>query len=321
MHYLGLMSSTQTPPLWKALVGVCICAVLWGSAFPAIKSIYAEWSHIGIEITPSCRFWLAGIRFSIAGGFLLALSKLTQKSKTASTSLWQQIKNTPKAPLIFMALCQTFLQYTLFYTALVYGSGSLNSLMTASGSFWWLILAPLFGKAVWGGWKVWAILFLGAIAVGTAVYAPQDSSTNAALSIAIMLCANLCGTLAVLFFGKIKPTMYTPTATGISLFMGGLGLCLIGTPVFKQTAQLFTPHVITMTLYLALVSATAFTIWNELSTRYPVSLLATYRFLIPISGVLLSINFIPEEQLNLMTLIGTSIVAIAMTLATKLNKS
>jgi len=297
------------PPIWKALFGVSICALLWGSAFPSIKSIYSTWQNDQIEITAFSRWWLAGIRFTIAGFILLLLSK----------SPWQAIKRTPLPPLIGMALCQTFLQYIFFYTALVYGSGSLNSLMTASGSFWWLLLAPLFGKAAWGGWKVWGILLLGALGVSIAVYSPQDPSKNAPLSILIMLLANLCGTLAILFFGKVKPTMSTRVATGISLLTGGLGLCLIGSPVIGSTTKLFPPSVITTTLYLSIVSAIAFSIWNELSTRYPVALLATYRFLIPISGVLLSITFIPEDSFNLMILIGTSIVAIAMVLATKLS--
>ena len=210
------------------------------------------------------------------------------------------------------------MQYIFFYSALIYGSGSLCGLLTATGSFWWLLLAPLFGKGTWS-WRSWAVLCLGAAGVGLAVYSPADPSANAPLGVILMLVATLCGALAVLFFGKVKPTMETKTATGFSLFLGGLGLCCIGAPAIPSSPVLFPPSVIGITLYLALVSATAFSIWNELSTRYPVALLATYRFMIPIMGVILSIVFIPEDQFTVWILAGTSVIAVAMFLATRLN--
>ena len=303
------MSEEPKHSLWKAALGVAVCALLWGSAFPTIKTIYGNWAAQGLEVSSFTRWWAAGIRFSLAGAVLLILAK----------SPWSQLKQTPLRYILAMVLCQTFLQYVLFYTAILFGSGSLCSLMTASGSFWWLLLAPFFGKATWGGWKVWGIIIIGAMGVGLAVYSPEDSSRNAILAVGLMLAANLCGSLAVLIFGKVKLTMSTRSATGYSLFIGGLGLCALGSPAAGDTPVLFDTQVTVITIYLAFVSATSFTIWNELSTRYSVSLLATYRFLIPISGVILSVIFIPQDQLSLWIVIGTALVATAMLLATRLN--
>ncbi len=282
---------------------VALCALLWGSAFPCIKTVYNLWG----EVDFFTRWWLAGIRFTLAGALLLLFAHQPMA----------QLRATPIRYTVGIVLCQCFFQYIFFYLALLYGSGSLCALMTATGSFLWLLLAPLFNRGSWGGWKVWGILTLGSIGVGLAVYAPSDTSVNAPLCILLMLLANLCGTLAILLFGKIRPTMTAKASSGFGLFIGGLGLCLLGSPALPDTPQLFTPPVIGITVYLALVSAISFTVWNDLSTRYPISLLATYRFIIPIAGVILSVLFIPEDHFSLWILLGTIIVALAMYLASK----
>lgn len=294
---------------WKAFFGVLLCAVLWGSAFPSIKSVYAIWEAKGIDVSVWTRWWFAGVRFALAGLILLMLAK----------NPWAQLRKTSLPLLISMSLCQTFFQYLLFYTALAFASGSLCSLMTASGSFWWLLLAPLFGKAVWGGWKVWGILLIGAIGVGFAVYSPSDVSVRPMVGIGIMLLANLGGALAVLIFGKVKGTMGSRAATGFSLFLGGLGLCICGSSAITETRVLFSKEVICITLYLSCVSAVAFSLWNELTTRYSVSLLATYRFTIPIMGVTLSVLILEKEHFTSSILTGAGMVALAMYFAQRMN--
>jgi len=296
-------------PVWQAFVGVLICAVLWGSAFPSIKSVYAIWAEDGVEVSGWTRWWFAGVRFVIAGGALLLIAR----------EPWKGLKRTPVRLVVTMAACQTFFQYILFYMALAFASGSLCSLMTASGSFWWLLLAPLFGRAVWGGWRVWAILLVGACGVALAVYSPGDVSESPLLGVGIMLLANFGAAIAILVFGQVKETMGAKAATGFSLFFGGLGLCALGAKGAVQSGEMFSPIVMGITVYLAFVSAAAFTLWNELSTRFPVSLLATYRFMIPIFGVSLSVLILDGESFNGWILGGAGLVVLAMVLAQRLN--
>jgi len=155
--------------------------------------------------------------------------------------------------------------------------------------------------------------------VGFVVYSPNDISANPVLGVIIMLGANLCGAIAVLIFGKVKATMGARAATGYSLFTGGVGLCLVGVSAAAQSLELFTPPVIAITLFLAFVSAAAFTFWNELSTRYDVSLLATYRFMIPVVGVILSVIFIDGESFSIFIIVGAALVIVAMILSQRLK--
>ena len=73
--------------------------------------------------------------------------------------------------------------------------------------------------------------------------------------------------------------------------------------------------VIIATLWLAFVSATAFSIWNHLSTLFPVTLLASYRFLIPVCGVLEAILLLKAESPGWGLAIGGLLVAFSMILA------
>ena len=67
-----------------------------------------------------------------------------------------------------------------------------------------------------------------------------------------------------------------------------------------------------MTLYLAFLSATAFTLWNRLIELYSVNVLSTFRFLIPLMGILESVLFIRGETLSWGIVIGATIVIICL---------
>lgn len=287
------------------LLAVLICALLWGSAFPAIKTVYQHWQHIGINRTLPLIFLFAGIRFSIAGGALLLIGK----------NLKAEIKATPAPLIIAFALTQTFIQYIFFYQAIAVSSATLSALLVVTGSYWWILLAPLLQKTPWPNRNQWLALLLGSIGVTLAIYRPGAGSGNPITGTFYMLIASGSGAVALTFFSKIKPTMSAINATGLSLFTGGLGLSLIGIPALSILPQMFPTPVIIATLWLAFVSAAAFTIWNHLSTIFPVNLLATYRFLIPLCGVFEALLFLRTETPGLGLALGGPLVIISMILA------
>jgi drug/metabolite transporter (DMT)-like permease len=102
--------------------------------------------------------------------------------------------------------------------------------------------------------------------------------------------------------------MGSRAATGFSLFLGGVGLCLIGIPAWGNVALLFDGYVMMMTAWLAFVSATAFAVWNHISTLYPVHLLASCRFIIPICGVLQSLYFLEGVSAGWGLMLGGGLV-------------
>lgn len=289
---------------------VLFCALLWGSAFPGIKGIYAAWAENGIEPTFSNRLLVAGVRFAFAGFALLLIAKQPLLE-------W---KRTSKCRVLSFALLQTFLQYLIFYTALAVSSATLGSLLTATGSLWWIILAPLLLKTAWPNRYQWLLIFLGVIGVLLAVYKPGAGSGDPILGAALFVLASLSGTLGVIVLQGIVPTMSSRAATGFSLFIGGFMLCIAGICAWPTFVTLFPGKVIFLTAYLALVSAAGFGIWNYLTTLFPVNLLAGYRFLIPICAVIESSLFVAGESPGIGIFAGGALVITSVICLQRMHK-
>ena len=288
-----------------------VCSLLWGSAFPCIKLVYQEWKEAGVQAGATDLWWFAGVRFTIAGFALLLLSKQPLKDLRAS----------PPKLLILFSLTQTTGQYLFFYFALSIATGSLSSLVVSTGSFWWLLLAPLILKTPWPTRWQWVAILMGAVGVTVATYSPGSNETGSALGVILMLAATLSGALGVITFSKLKPTIGPRAGTGFSLFAGGLILLLIGAPAFEHASSLLTPKIIVLTLWLAFVSAAAFTLWNHLSTIHPVNLMASYRFLIPVCGIIESLLFIPGEEATPGLFFGGILVVVSLIAAQRIAQA
>lgn len=301
---------TRPPHHWtRVLPPVLACALLWGSAFPAIKLVYREWDKSGLETDLFDLWWFAGLRFTIAGLALLLISRQPLA----------ELKASPPRLIAAMVGTQTFGQYVFFYLALALATGSLSSLLVSTGSFWWLILAPLILKTPWPNRMQWLAIAIGAIGVTLATYSPAPGSQSSLWGAVFMLLATLMGALGVITFSKLRPTIGPRAATGSSLFLGGLLLSLLGLPAIPNTAELFSPKILLITLWLCFVSAAAFTLWNHLSTQHPVHLLASYRFLIPVAGLIESLLLIPGEQATPGLLFGGLLIIISLIAAQRLT--
>ena len=167
---------------------------------------------------------------------------------------------------------------------------------------------PFFGVGMDGVGSGREVVDEGGIGVTMAVYAPGAGAGQPLLGTGLQLAATFCGAVGVILFGKIKPTMGSRAATGTSLGLGGLGLILLAFPAWGRLGELFDGFVLVWTLWLAFVSAAAFSLWNHLSTLYPVPLLASYRFLIPVCGVVESLLFLKTESAGWGLIAGGSLV-------------
>ena len=301
----------MTPSPRKALLYSFICALLFGSAFPAIKTVFQDWESREIEITLFCIWIFAGVRFMLAGIGLLF----------AARQPLAELKNTSWKLLLLFTLGQTTLQYMLFYLGVYTSSGSLAALLAGSGSFWWMLMAPLIVKSPWPNKYQWAAVITGFIGVTIAVYSPGSGASNPILGAFLILTSTLFGSIGIIIFGKIKPTMGSKAASGYALLAGGFILFLIGSPALPELPNLMSQKVIYLTLWLSSVSALGFAIWNHLSTIYPVSLLASYRFLIPLCGVIESLIILRSESPGIGLLIGGPLILASIFFAQKLQNS
>lgn len=276
-----------------------VCAVLWGSAFPAIKAVYAHWG--GAE-SVGVRLLFAGTRFMLAGLLLVPVRGNPLRAVRRGTV----------RPLMAIMLTQTFLQYVLFYNGLAVSGGVLGSLLVSAGSFWWVLLAPVILGQPKPTRRQWLALLVCAAGMMLAVWRPGAGAGNPLLGAALFLGSSLSGSLGAIAVAGLGSGVRATHATALSLFFGGVLLALCGIGEAEAFARLFDLKVAVLTLYLAAVSASAFSLWNHLVQRFSARILAGYRFLIPLCGVVLSATFVPGESIGWGAAIGGLLVTAAL---------
>jgi len=90
----------------------------------------------------------------------------------------------------------------------------------------------------------------------------------------------------------------------------------------ESRAYLIEPSTIywAATLWLALVSAVAFSLFYYLVSRFDLTTLSGYRFLIPICGAVESALFIPGERLGFGVVVGGALVISAITILERVRR-
>lgn len=114
-----------------AIVAI-ICCLLWGSAYPGVKSGYLLFNIEPMDIPSKILF--AGYRFTIAGMILLIIAQLCEKNIFSLTK--RNILD-----LSFLGILQTTVQYIFFYIGVANTTGVKGSIMNSTGTFFSVILA------------------------------------------------------------------------------------------------------------------------------------------------------------------------------------
>ena len=109
-----------------------VCGILWGSAFPSVKTGY-ELFQIAPEDNAS-KLLFAGIRFGMAGLVTILFASL--KRKRACLPDRRNI-----AGILVLGLVQTTLQYVFFYLGLANTTGVKASIFGAVSTFFAVALA------------------------------------------------------------------------------------------------------------------------------------------------------------------------------------
>lgn len=262
-----------------------LCCLLWGSAFPCIKLGYG-YSGIGSDDTAS-QILYAGLRFALAGVLALIMGSLT-----ARKPLIPRRKAVPK--IVMLSLFQTILQYTFFYIGLARSTGMKSSVITASNVFLSILVASLIfrtEKLTFRKILGCAAGFSGVVLINLSGIGGGFRLTGEGFVFLSALSYAFSAALIKRFSAEEDPVMLS----GWQFIVGGafmtvLGLVLggrIGTVDLRGAAML---------VYLAIVSAAAFSIWGTLLKHNPVSMISVFGFMNPVFGVILSFLLLSERS-------------------------
>ena len=284
-----------------------ICCFLWGSAYPAIKIGY-EVFNIGENNLPS-KIVFAGYRFVLAGIIVLVLAIILKK-KIFKLDKKQIVQ------LIVLGITQTTLQYTFFYIGLSYTTGVNAAILNGTGTFFSIIIAHFLYKndrislnKIWGC----IIGFAGVILVNF------NGSFSGGFSLKgdILIVLSTFVTSAAVIYGKtLSQKQDTFIITGYQLFIGGVILTLFGIS-FGGHLSGFNIESITLLIYMAALSAIAFSLWTLLLKYNKVGKIAVFYFLIPVFGTILSSIFLNENIFSIKTFIALILVCIGIFLVNK----
>ena len=282
----------------------CFCCFLWGSAFPSIKIGY-ELFHIDSADTGS-QLLFAGYRFTLAGILVILAGSILQHRFLipAKESIPRVVK---------LSLVQTVLQYVLFYIGLAHASGITSSIIEASNVFFAILVAScLFRLEPLGRQKLTGCVigFMGVVLINAA---------GESLKIHMSLAGEGCILLSALSyaFSAVMIKRYSQlenpvTLSGYQFFCGGIILSLIGFCMGGKVSG-FGFQSVLLLLYLAFISATAYTIWGILLKYNPVGNVSIYGFMNPVCGVILSALFLDEKRsFQLSTVIALVLVCLGI---------
>lgn len=275
--------------LQKTAVIVALAALanlLWGSAAPTIKTGY-ELLQIASDDTAS-QILFAGLRFFFAGIIGVALGSILNGGLILP-------RKGSLHKIALLALFQTVIQYIFFYIGCANAAGYKVSIATSSGSFISILIASLvFRQEKLTARKILGCLlgFAGVVLVNLTGGLDLDMSIMGEGFILISTVSfALSNNLTKLFSKSENPVMLC----GYQFILGGAFMIVIsllfgGRIVFGSLGGLL------IVLYLAMVSAVAFSITSILMKYNPVSRVTIFGFLCPVFGVILSMLMLGESS-------------------------
>ncbi|WP_036212775.1 DMT family transporter [Massilia alkalitolerans] len=308
---IGRAAQPEPPFFSRPLVVVALatlCCLLWGSSYPAIKTGYALLGITQQDI-PS-KLVYAGYRFLLAGiGVALAAWLLQKKFPVPPRDQLRQV--------FVLGVAQTSLQYVFFYIGLAYTTGVRASILNATTTFFSVLLAHFLYKDDRLSARKGAGCALGL--AGVLAVNADASLLGSGVSLqgeGFIVLAAFVLSAASIYGKRVSQRMDAMTMTAWQLAIGGLVLLAAGYATGGSLGRLDLVSGLLL-VYLAALSAVAFTLWSLLLKHNPVGLISMFAFLVPLFGAALSGIWLHEDVLTWTNLVALVLVCGGVLLVTR----
>lgn len=272
----------KTSVVW---LGALLCCLLWGSAFPFIKIGYRLF-----EINPAdtaAQILFAGCRFILAGILAVMLGSISEKKILLP-------RKEAAREILWLSLLQTILQYFFFYMGLAHTSGVKASIIEAVNVFVAVLVASLIFKQE----KLTVKKMAGCVIGFAGVVLINLNGMNFHMSLngeGAILLSTVAYAFSSVFLKKFSGKFHPVMLSGYQFILGGAALMLAGAGLGGRIRTVSLPA-LGLLIYLALVSAVAYSLWGVLLKYNPVSRVAVFGFMNPVFGVLLSAVLLGETD-------------------------
>lgn len=283
---------------WKAI----LACVLWGSAFAGAK--------IGFQYAEP--IFLSGLRFMLAGLLLIPVILIRKEDVKGALRHWRF--------MLLFAFVQTFMQYGLFFLGLDKVPAATSSIIIGAGPLFVAIMAHLtLSNDKMSVRKMLAILLglSGIVFISIAKGEVSADNPHFYMGVTFLVASNIIGSFTNIMVVKKKSANLSPIVlTSFANFTGGVLLFSTSLLVEKPTFAPLPMEFYVALLWLSFISAAGFSIWYTLLQRsdVKVSELNIWKFIIPVTGSVLSWLFVKGESPDLITVFGIFIITIALLL-------
>jgi drug/metabolite transporter (DMT)-like permease len=265
-----------------------ICCALWGSATPAIKTGYKLMDVSGVASI----MLFAGMRFFLAGIFTVLIFSVASKKVLVP-------KKENLTRILLVSVFQTVIQYIFFYLGLAYTSGVKGTVASGSGAFFAVIIACLiFRQEKLTVKKVVACIvgFVGIVVMNLDGLKLTGDLLDL-MGVGFVLLSTVSSSFSSVLIKKYSSRENPVVISGYQFIVGGLFMMIVG---FSFGGRVYMGDLfgILDLIYLALLSAVAYSLWGLLLKHNPVSRVTVFNFTTPIFGVLLTLLFLPDEPSN-----------------------
>lgn len=292
-----------------------LCNLLWGSAFPSIKIGYRLFC---VNKTADTLLF-AGIRFALAGLLVILFNSMLHKH-------WIYPKNRADITRV-MILCsfQTVMQYTFFYIGLANTSGVKAAIVNGANAMVAILIAsiiPIYklsdiGDKIKVKEKLTIRILIGCMLgfAGVIVVNFTREGLGGGFSFqgeGFILLSTVAYGLSTYFIKRFSAESDPVMLSGWQFFVGGFILAFVGLvsggSICPQGLKSYG-----ILLYLALISAVAYTVWGILLKYNNISKIAVFSFTNPVFGVMLSALLLGEGSLlNVKCLISLGMICLGI---------
>ena len=277
-----------------------LCCAQWGSATPAIKTGYRLLAVEGV----SSIMLFAGIRFFMAGIFTVIIFSIARRKLLIP-------KKENIGRILTVASVQTVIQYVCFYLGLAYTSGVKGTIASGSGAFFAVLIASLIFKQEKLTVKkivACAVGFLGIVLINLNGLTFSSDPLDL-MGVAFVLLSAIALSFSTVLIKKYSAYEEPVTISGYQFIVGGFFMIMIGL-AFGGKVDFSNLFGVLDLVYLALLSAVAYSLWGILLKHNPVSKVTVFNFTTPVFGVLLTMLFLPGESgsVNIINLVITLVL-------------
>lgn len=276
-----------------------VACLLWSTAFVGIK--------VGLRHAPP--WFFAGTRFFLSGLLLIPFSG-------GLRNLSGDLRRHSRV-IVGVALLQTFLLYSMFYTGMTLVEGALAAIVLGASPLISAALAHVFmdddrmtrlkSVSLLGG-------LAGVILISLSRQPWSAQGLRSLAGIGLLLLGSVCSAGANIVVARSAGGLHPLRLSALQFALGGAGLVVLSALTETWPAKLPPAEYWIAFAWLSLMSAAAMSIWFVLLRRpgVKVSELNLWKFIMPVAGAALAWLFLPAESPSLMPLLGMALVALSV---------